>query len=146
MAKGKYRKWLEPAQLERVTNWALKGCTNKEIAANIGVREQTLYDWVNRFPEFSDALKKGREMCVECLENMAFKVAMGLAEEEHVVKLREPGGRERAEIVSRRMPPNPAMLMFLLKNRAGYRSEPETSVRVDVAPTVVLGIEPKRDG
>jgi len=134
MAKGKYQKWLEQANLERVTNWALKGCTYAEIAANMGITESTFYAWMNKYADISEAVKRGREMAVECLENMAFKVAMGQAEEEVALKVREPGGIERIEIVKRRLPPNPSMLMFLLKNRAGYRSEPETTINVETAP------------
>ena len=137
MAKGKYHKWLEPANLERITNWAMKGCTDEEIAHNMGVRRSTFYDWCNKFAAISDAVKTGKEMSVDCIENMAFKVAMGLAEEETMVKVRNADGSERAEMRKRKLPPNPSMLMFLLKNRAGYRSEPETTVNVDVAPTFV---------
>lgn len=137
MAKGKYHKWLEPANLERITNWAMKGCTDAEIASNIGVCRDTFYDWCNRFPDILDAVKTGKEMSIDCIENMAFKVAMGLAEEETMVKVRNADGSERAEMRKRKLPPNPSMLMFLLKNRAGYRSEPETTVNVDVAPTFV---------
>lgn len=134
MAKGKHIAWHDPAKLEKLTNWAMKGLTDDEIAQNVGVHRSTLYDWFSKYSDISDAVKTGREMAVECLENMAFRVAMGLAEEEHVVKLREPGGGERVTVVKRRLPPNAPMLMFLLKNRAGYRSEPETTINVETAP------------
>ena len=132
MATGKYHKWLEPANLERITNWALKGCTDAEIAANMGIRRTTLYDWYNKHGDISDAVKKGREMSIGCIENMAFKVAMGLAEEEVMVKVKNADGTESAQMRKRKLPPNPSMLMFLLKNKAGYRSEP----RDDAMPEV----------
>lgn len=125
MAKGKYQKWLEPANLERITNWALKGCTYAEIAKNMGVGERTFYTWVDRFEQIQQAVKTGQELSIGCVENMAFKVAMGLAEEEVMVKVKNADGTETAQMRKRKLPPNPSMLMFLLKNKAGYRSEPK---------------------
>jgi hypothetical protein len=69
---------------------------------------------------------------------------MGLAEEEIMVKEKNADGSERAVMRKRKLAPNPTMLMFLMKNKAGYRSEPVAEVSVDIAPTVVLGVEPKR--
>lgn len=137
MAKGKHIAWHARERLEKLMNWAAKGCTDDEIARNIGIHRATLYDWMTKYDDIADAVKTGREMAVESIENMAFKVAMGLAEEETMVKVKNADGSERAEMRKRRLPPNPTMLMFLLKNRAGYRSEPETTVTVDVAPTFV---------
>lgn len=139
MAKGKYQKWLKPANLERITNWAIKGCTDEEIARNMGIRRQTLYDWFNKHGDISDAVKTGRELSIDCIENMAFKVAMGLAEEEVMVKVKNADGTESAQMRKRKLPPNPSMLMFLLKNRAGYRSEPkdDTISESEQAPTFV---------
>lgn len=132
MAKGKYRQWLEPEGLELVTNWAAKGCTNREMARNMGVHPSTLCDWANKHPEFSDALKKGRAMCAVSLENTAFRLAMGMCEEEVVFKVREPGGGEHVEKATRRPLPNVAMLIFLLKNRCGYRDNPPADTDAEV--------------
>ena len=143
MAKNKYEQWLRPEKLEQLTNWAMKGCTDEELANNMGIASSTYYAWMLKpqCVEILEAIKRGRELCIDCIENMAFKVAMGLAEEETMVKVKNADGSERAEMRKRKLPPNGPMLMFLLKNKAGYRSEPETTVNVDVAPTFVY----KRD-
>ncbi len=131
MAKGKYHKWLEADRLARITNWAAKGCTDEEMARNMGINRSTLYDWRERFPDISNAIKEGREMSVTAIENAAFKLALGQAYEERVVKVAGGGGGERTEMVRRRLPPNATMLIFLLKNRAGYADNPNANARDD---------------
>lgn len=60
MAKGKYREWLEPEGLLKLEGWARDGLTDEQIANNIGIKRQSLYDWKKKYPDISDALKKGK--------------------------------------------------------------------------------------
>lgn len=48
-----------PAQAQ---GWARDGLTDEQIAYNIGIRRPTLYDWEKKYPDISDALKKGKEV------------------------------------------------------------------------------------
>lgn len=145
MARGKYEQWLKPEKLEQVTNWYANGLIDKEVAANMGVTAKTLYEWQNRFGEFSEAVKKGRELQRPVMENVMFSRAKGgLKVTETVEEFRgelkdgEPwNGTIVKRTVTKELPPEPGLLMFYHKNKSGYRSEPETTVNVDVAPTFV---------
>ncbi|MDY5003724.1 MAG: hypothetical protein SO057_06250 [Atopobiaceae bacterium] len=95
-----------------------------EMASNMGITEKTLYIWQARFPEIAGAIQSGREMGTTSVVNTAFRLALGLAVEEKPMKVRDADGGERIEIVKHHIPPNPTMLIFLLKNRAGYRDNP----------------------
>lgn len=53
----------DPAYCERVIEWAKDGMSLVEIAAEIGVVRQTLYDWEEAHPEFLDALTRARLEC-----------------------------------------------------------------------------------
>ena len=77
MAKGKYSEWLEPEKLIIIEGWARDGLTDKQIAKNIGVSEQTLNVWKNRFPSFLESLKKGKEVVDREVENALLKRALG---------------------------------------------------------------------
>ena len=46
--KGKYEEWITPEGLLKIEGWARDGLTDEQIAANIGIRAGTLYDWKNR--------------------------------------------------------------------------------------------------
>lgn len=39
------------------------GASKTEVAAELGVCKQTLYEWIKKHPEFDDAIKKGTDLC-----------------------------------------------------------------------------------
>ena len=43
-----------------VEGWARDGLTNERIADNLGINQDTLYTYKKKYPEFSEALKKGK--------------------------------------------------------------------------------------
>ena len=135
--KGKYEKWLKEDSLEQLANWAAKGCTYAEMSNNMGINERTLYDWVDRFPQISQAIEKGRQMSVVAIENAFFRRALGgevveetIEEFKGTFKNGKPeNGTGTKRTVKKKLPSDVTAMVFYLKNRAGYRSEPpqETS-------------------
>ena len=77
MAKGKFEQWLTKEGLLKLEGWARDGLTDEQIAYNVGVKRQTLYDWKKRFPVISDTLKKGKEVIDRQVENAMIKNALG---------------------------------------------------------------------
>ena len=75
--KGLYHEWLKPDNLERLRGWARDGDTDEIIAKKIGINKGTIYDWKKRFPEFDDALKKGKEIVDIEVENALLNRAIG---------------------------------------------------------------------
>lgn len=53
--------------------WARDGLKDKQIAENMGVSVSTLCEWKNKFPEFSEALKRGKEVADYIVENELFE-------------------------------------------------------------------------
>jgi len=145
MAKGKHIAWHEAAQLEKLTNWAANGCTDADIAKNVGISRQTYYVWQSKYADIADAIKKGREMCVQQVENTFFRRIMGLCEE--VTETKEVEQKmvdgelvtvhRIVKTTTRRLAPDMTGLIFYLKNKAGYQSEPDVEVDVDVLPTFI---------
>lgn len=76
MAKGKFQRWLEPDGLILLEGWARDGLTDEKIADKIGVSRSTLNDWKKRFPDISDALKKGKEVVDFQVENALVQAAL----------------------------------------------------------------------
>lgn len=139
MAKPKYRKWLEPEGLTLVRGWARDGLIDEQIAANMGIAPTTFYDWQRKYPQFSEAIKKGKEVVDFEVENALLKSALGYEyEEEVIVKVRNNEGSEKIEkkTVKKYAAPNVAAAIFWLKNRKprDWRDKQE----VDVAPVGVV--------
>ena len=77
MAKGKYQEWLETEKLILVEGWARDGLTDVQIAEKIGISKQTFYDWKKKYIDFSDSLKRGKEVVDREVENALLKRALG---------------------------------------------------------------------
>ena len=78
MAKGKYKEWLTEESLLRLEAWARDGLTDEQIADNIGIRRETLYDWKKKYPHISNALKRGKDVVDLQVENALLNKAQGI--------------------------------------------------------------------
>lgn len=120
MAKGLYEKWLEPENLTLLKGWRRDGLDMAQIARNVGIKRQTLYDWCTKYKEIADALKKGNEICHFEVENALYRSAVGydVTETEQTETIYPDGTKvtnKRAR--KRHIPPNLGAICFILKNR-----------------------------
>lgn len=147
--KGKFEQWLTPEGLIKIEGWAKDGLTNEQIAHNMGIANQTIYDWINRFPELSDALKKGKVVVDRMVENALLKSALGYKFEEVTYERRSlvknDGSVGDAMVETKRVvkevPPNQTAQIFWLKNRdpKKWRDKVETEVNGDIKIEVSWG-------
>lgn len=122
MAKGKYHKWLEPDNLTLLKGFARNGYTDEDIAKKMEINVGTLYEWKKRFSEIDEALKKGKDVIDDEIEETLIKSAMGYSYDEVIKELRKNDETDEAELVVTRVvrkhqPPNVTALIFWLKNR-----------------------------
>lgn len=133
--RNTYERWSSPSQLERITNWAAKGCTMAELAHNMGVSSSTLYKLQGEHADIAKSIEDGRMLGVEAVENALFRSAVGQAWEETEVTEKQvmPDGTERVHVrrVRTRVRPSVAAQIFYLKNRAGYRDNPPEAPQAD---------------
>lgn len=109
-----------------VEGWARDGLTNELIAEKLGITVKTLYEWQNKYSDFRDALKKGKEVVDREVENALLKRALGYRYEEVTIEPREvmdefTGRFETREVVTKRVikevQPDTTAQIFWLKNR-----------------------------
>lgn len=74
---AKINEWLEKDKLILLEGWARDGLTDEQIAKNIGIATSTFYEWKKKQIEFSEALKKGKEVIDFEVENALLKRALG---------------------------------------------------------------------
>ena len=102
---AKYTYWLTEEGLALIEGWARDGLTDKQIAHNIGIAEQTLNVWKKQFSSFSESLKKGKEVVDRQVENALLKKALGFTYTERTAKVvdRDPEvvSTERREFENR---------------------------------------------
>lgn len=120
--RGKYEDWLTEDGLLKVQGWARDGLSNEQIAHNIGISKDTLYEWQKRFSDFSDALKKGKEVVDREVENALLKRAMGYEYDEvtqEPVTDKDTGITEMrvTKRVTKQIVPDVTAQIFWLKNR-----------------------------
>ena len=135
MARPDVKQLIED-NLENIEQWTRDGLTMKQIAANLGISDRTLYRYKSDSDsQLSQTIKNGRQVAVEQLENTMFKSACGF---ERVVKkcakvkrcIYENGKKadEWEEMVEYEetvyYPPDTTAGIFLLKNWANYMNEP----------------------
>lgn len=128
MARGKYQEWLEPDGLLKLEAWARDGLTDEQIAGKIGIRRETLYDWKKKYPNISNALKRGKEVTDIEVENALLNNAKGFTYIEQVVSTKKEvlyeNGKKIKEIsepvvveIEKFKQPETTAQIFWLKNR-----------------------------
>ena len=112
MALGKINEWLEKDKLILLEGWARDGLTDEQIAKNMGIAPSTLYEWKKKSKEFSESLKKGKEVVDFEVENALLKRALGYEYEEETY---ENGILTKK--VEKHVAPDTTAQIFWLKNR-----------------------------
>lgn len=127
MAKGKYQRWLEPDGLLLLEGWARDGLTDEQLAGKMGINPATLYDWKNKYPKISEALKKGKEVVDIQVENALLKRALGYDYQEQRIEKSDKDGTKIIQTI-RHVPADTTAQIFWLKNRRPdkWRDKPET--------------------
>ena len=109
---AKINEWLENDKLILLEGWARGGLTDEQIAKNMGIAPSTLYEWKKKSKEFSESLKKGKEVIDFEVENALLKRALGYEYEEETY---ENGILTKK--VKKQVPPDTTAQIFWLKNR-----------------------------
>jgi len=117
MALGKYQEWLTEEGLLKIQGWARDGLTDKQVAAKMGINPDTLYTWIKKYPDISEALKKGKEVVDRGVENGLLKRALGYPFDEVTYGVDESGKKVVSKIVTKQVSPDVTAQIFWLKNR-----------------------------
>lgn len=117
--KGRPTKY-DPSFCETVISFGKQGLSKAQIAARLDIHRDTLHQWEQTHPEFSDAIKKAVGFAQDLWEERFALGAMGANED----------GQQM----------NPTMMIFLMKNRfpADWREKQTTEHEVNGAKKMVI--------
>lgn len=131
---SKYQDWITQEGLLKIEGWARDGCTDKEIAANIGINPDTLYTWKKKFPILAESLKKGKDVVDRQVEKSLLQRALGYSYEEISEKY-EGGVMTERKVTKKHVVPDTTAQIFWLKNRKPeqWRDKPQSESAIDKA-------------
>ena len=114
---SKYEKWKD--KLIQIEGWAKEGLTDEQIAHKMNIGIRTLYEWKVKFPEFSQSLKKGKEVSDYEVERTLFNRALGYEYEETKIteELKDGVASKKIEKSKKKLAPDTTAIIFWLKNR-----------------------------
>lgn len=118
IAKSKYETDVKPRLVE-IEAWKRDGLTDEQICKNLGIVKDTFYKYKEKYTDFSDALKKGKEVADIEVENALFKRAIGYTYKEVTKEVKDIDGKKSTFIkeVTKVVPGDIAAQIFWLKNR-----------------------------
>ena len=134
----KYKDWLNSEALEQLEEWAINGLSDEQIAKNINVSNSTYYLWKEKYIEFSEAIKKGKQFSNFEVENALYKRAIGYSYEETIlIKIKNADGSEKIEVkkITKQMPGDVGAQVFWLKNRKPNKWKDKRDYTVETSAT-----------
>lgn len=138
---GLFEDWISEDGLTTIEGWAREGLSDIEICAKMGIASSTFYDWKKRFPEMSEALKRGKAPVDFKVENALLKRALGYEYEEVTTEIIESDGGQRKYIkkVKKHIAPDTTAQIYWLSNRRPdrWRRNPTVETSVD-DPLVIM--------
>lgn len=121
---------MTPDGLTMLEGLARDGLTDEQICEKIGIGARTLYEWMVRFPQIAQSIKKGKAPVDIEVENALLKRALGYEYEEVTTETEEiPIGKPdengerpilmktKTKRVVKQVAPDVTAQIFWLKNR-----------------------------
>lgn len=119
---SKADEWLTEDALLLIKGWARDGLSNKQIAEDkIGIGEKTFYQWCERYPQFKQTIKEGRQPVTEKIVEAFYDRCTQYKEVVETTEEIVVDGEGR--VISKRIrknhkiiPPDTTAIIFALKN------------------------------
>lgn len=146
-------KWEEVKdKLKIVECWARDGLTDEQISNNLGIATSTFYEYKNKYSEFSESLKKGKEVIDYEVENALLKRALGYEYKE--ITKENIWNKEKqiyemvvTKEVTKQVIPDTTAQIYWLKNRKPkqWRDKIETESNTNIQRVQIINDLPEDD-
>ncbi len=132
IAKSKYETDVKPRLVE-IEAWKRDGLTDEQICKNLGIVKDTFYKYKEKYTDFSDALKKGKEVADIEVENALFKRAIGYTYKEVTKEVKDIDGKKSTYVkeVIKEMPGDVGAQIFWLKNRKSSKWKDKQDIDIE---------------
>ena len=132
IAKSKYETDVKPRLVE-IEAWKRDGLTDEQIYINLGISKQSFYKYKEKYVDFFDSLKKGKEVADIEVENALFKRAIGYKYKEVIKEVKEIDGKKSTYVkeVIKEMQGDVAAQIFWLKNRKSSKLKDKQDIDIE---------------
>lgn len=132
IAKSKYETDVKPRLVE-IEAWKRDGLTDEQIFKNLGISRDTFYKYKEKYSDFSEAIKKGKEVADIEVENALFKRAIGYKYKEIIKEVKEVDGKKSTYVkeVIKEMPGDVVAQIFWLKNRKSNKWKDKQDIDIE---------------
>jgi hypothetical protein len=107
----------KPEYVKFVYEMCLLGATNEAITRALDIHEKTFYRWQQKFPEFSEAVKAGKDVADGKVALALYQKATGYSHKKQKVFCDAHSGTHQVIEYTENYPPDTAAMIFWLKNR-----------------------------
>lgn len=117
---SKYETFVKP-RLKEVEQWVKAGASHKEIALALGIHTSTFSEYLNKYPEFKEAVEAFKGTGIAEVKLALLRSACGYEYEEvkTCIKKGEDGkSYQYKEITKKHKEPNPNSIAMYLRNYA----------------------------
>jgi hypothetical protein len=118
----------DPSFCQIAADACINGATDEEIADTLGVCARTIYRWKIQHPEFSQALRVGKELCDERVERSLYNRAVGYTYD--AVKINVDKGDVIITPYKEHCPPDVAAQKLWLTNRRAEQWKERSSKEI----------------
>lgn len=131
-----------------VEGWARDGLSDEQIAKNLGIGIRTLYEYKEKYPQFSQALKKGKEVVDLEVENALLKRALGYDYTEETTEIKIVAGKETKLVkkVKKHMVGDVLAQMYWLNNRKPTKWKAKRDDVIEQDANITINIKGVGDG
>lgn len=118
IAKSKWESHVRDRLVE-IEAWARNGLTDEQIAKNLDLSIRTFYEYKNKYPQFSQSLKRTKAIADIEVENALYKRAVGYEIVEETTQIKEVNGVKTTHMkkVKKHIAGDVVAQIFWLKNR-----------------------------
>jgi len=133
---GRPTKYNAKIHIDWARGLSMQGFTMDEIADRMLIARSTVYEWMEQYDEFSDAIKTGKEMPDLAAESTLMKKVIGFdyTETKSILNVDAKGTPQPARIESttKKFIPDTTALIFWLTNRRPDRWRHKMDFEVDI--------------
>jgi hypothetical protein len=128
---------IDQVDLVQVTELYAKGYTNDQVSKMLGINRTTLYNWQSKHKNFKDAIRRGKELADDLIEEALYSRAKGMKIEETKVFCHE--GLITTEVIDKHLAPDVNAAKFWLNNRRADRWKDKKEIEQSGDLTLIIG-------